>query len=221
MNVENTIADRDLKVLEAAISGQVSVRGQAGYDQARQAWNLAVDERPYVVVVAESASDVVQAVRYARAHGMRVAPQGTGHGAAPLDGIARGGYKLAYSDTPSDYFKKMEARRKITDLTFSLGLVIGRESKLTDVLWGGPAHTAGLTVGTQIVAVDGLAYDSDRLKELVKAAKTNNAPIELLIKNGDRYSTVHIDYHDGLRYPLLLRDASVPARLDQILSPRS
>jgi len=32
---------------------------------------------------------------------------------------------------------------------------------------------------------------------------------------------VHIDYHDGLRYPLLLRDASVPARLDQILSPRS
>jgi predicted metalloprotease with PDZ domain len=143
------------------------------------------------------------------------------HGAAPLDGIARGGYRLAYSDTPSDYFKKMETRRKITDLTFSLGLVVGRESKLTDVLWGGPAHTAGLTVGTQIVAVDGLAYDSDRLKELVKVAKTNNAPIELLIKNGDRYSTVHIDYHDGLRYPLLQRDASVPARLDEILSPRS
>jgi predicted metalloprotease with PDZ domain len=30
------------------------------------------------------------------------------HDAAPLDGIARGGYRLAYSDTPSDYFKKME-----------------------------------------------------------------------------------------------------------------
>ena len=87
------------------------------------------------------------------------------HDAAPLDGIARGGYRLVYSDTPSDYFKKMETRRKITDLTFSLGLVVGRESKLTDVLWGGPAHTAGLTVGTQIVAVDGLAYDSDRLKD--------------------------------------------------------
>ena len=143
------------------------------------------------------------------------------HGAAPLDGIARGGYKLVYSDTASDYFKKMEARRKINDLTFSLGLVVGRESKLTDVLWGGPAHTAGLTVGTQIIAVDGLAYDGERLKDTVEAAKTNSAPIEFLVKNGDHYSTVHVDYHDGLRYPLLERDANVPARLDQILSPRN
>jgi predicted metalloprotease with PDZ domain len=143
------------------------------------------------------------------------------HGAAPLDGIARGGYKLVYSDQPSDYFKKAEARRKVNDLTFSLGLVVGRESKLTDVLWGGPAHTAGLTVGTQIIAVDGLAYDGERLKDTVKAAKTNSAAIEFLVKNGDHYSTVHVDYHDGLRYPLLERDTNVPARLDQILSPRN
>jgi FAD/FMN-containing dehydrogenase len=85
MNIKNTIADRDLEALRAAIAGRVFVPGQAGYDQARQAWNLAVDERPCVVVVAESASDVVQAVRYARAHRMRIAPQGTGHGAAPLE----------------------------------------------------------------------------------------------------------------------------------------
>jgi FAD/FMN-containing dehydrogenase len=84
MNLQNT-ADRDLEVLQAAIAGQVSVPGQASYDHARQAWNLAVDERPSVVVVAESAADVVEAVRYARAHGMRIAPQGTGHGAGPLE----------------------------------------------------------------------------------------------------------------------------------------
>jgi predicted metalloprotease with PDZ domain len=139
---------------------------------------------------------------------------------APLDGITRGGYRLVYSDTPSDYVKKREARRKLTDLTFSLGFVVGRESKLTDVLWGGPAYEAGLTVGTQIVAVDGVAYDSDRLKEIVKAARTNNAAVELLVKNGDRYSTVRIDHHDGLRYPHLERNANVPARLDQILEAR-
>src|SRR5262249_12880622 len=85
MNIKDTIAGRDLDALRAAIAGQVFVPGQAEYDQARQAWNLAVDERPSVVVVAGSAADVVQAVRYARAHGMRVAPQGTGHGAAPLE----------------------------------------------------------------------------------------------------------------------------------------
>jgi predicted metalloprotease with PDZ domain len=98
---------------------------------------------------------------------------------------------------------------------------VGKESKLTDVLWGGPAYTAGLTIGTQIVAVDGVTYDSERLKEIVKGAKTNNAAIELLVKNGDRYSTVRIDYHEGLRYPHLERGANVPPRLDQILDPRN
>ena len=79
------IADRDLEALRAAVAGQVFVPGGAGYDQARQAWNLAVDQRPAIVVEAGSAADVVQAVRYARAHGMRIAPQGTGHGAEPLE----------------------------------------------------------------------------------------------------------------------------------------
>jgi FAD/FMN-containing dehydrogenase len=79
------MAGRDLQALRAAVAGQVFVPGQAGYDQARQGWNLAVDTRPAVVVVAESAADVARAVRYARAHGMRIAPQGTGHGAEPLE----------------------------------------------------------------------------------------------------------------------------------------
>jgi hypothetical protein len=74
-----------MEVLRTALAGQAFVRGQAGYDQARRAWNLAWDEHPSVVVVAESASDVVVAVRHARDHGMRVAPLGTGHGADPLE----------------------------------------------------------------------------------------------------------------------------------------
>jgi predicted metalloprotease with PDZ domain len=143
--------------------------------------------------------------------------------ARALDGITRGGYRLVYSDTPSDFFKAAEARRRLTDLTYSLGLVVGRDSKLTDVLWDGPAHAAGLTAGTQVVAVDGVTYDSDRLKESVKNAKTNDRAIELLVKNGDRYSTVRINYHEGLRYPHLERaeqGAGTTPRLDQILAPR-
>ena len=84
MSITDTVASRDLEALRAAIAGQVFVPGEAGYDQARQAWNLAVDQQPAVVVEAGSASDVAQAVRFARAHGMRIAPQGTGHGAGPL-----------------------------------------------------------------------------------------------------------------------------------------
>ena len=85
MTISDTVADRDLKTLRAAITGAVFAPGDAGYDQARQAWNLAVDERPAVVVEAESAADVTQAVRFARTHGIRIAPQGTGHGAEPLE----------------------------------------------------------------------------------------------------------------------------------------
>jgi len=81
----STKNDRDLEGLRAALSGQVFLRDQAGYDQARQTWNLCADERPSVVLVAESSSDVVEAVRYARGHEMRIAPLGTGHGALPLE----------------------------------------------------------------------------------------------------------------------------------------
>jgi FAD/FMN-containing dehydrogenase len=83
--MKNTPVDSGLEALRGAITGQAFVPGQAGYDQTRQTWNLTVDERPSVVVVAESASDVVQAVRFARTNQMRIAPQGTGHGAAPLE----------------------------------------------------------------------------------------------------------------------------------------
>ena len=85
MNIADTMADRDLDALRAAIAGQVFIPGEAGYDQARQGWNLAVDTRPAVVVAAELAADVAQAVRYARAHRMRIGPQGSGHGAPPLE----------------------------------------------------------------------------------------------------------------------------------------
>jgi hypothetical protein len=85
MNITNTIAGRGLDALRAAISGRVFVPGEAGYDRARQAWNLAVDQRPAVVVEAGSAADVAQAVRFARAHRIRIAPQGTGHGAGPVE----------------------------------------------------------------------------------------------------------------------------------------
>ncbi len=59
-----------------------------GWDDARRAWNLAVDQRPEAVVVAESADDVIRAVDYARHNGLRVAAQTTGHGAAALGSLA-------------------------------------------------------------------------------------------------------------------------------------
>ncbi len=168
--------------------------------------------------------DVVKALNgvepYDWANFLRTRLDGHGPG-APLDGVARGGYKLVYTETPTDYFKSLEATRMSMDLTYSLGFLIGREGRLVDVLWDGPAYKAGLTIGTQIVAVNGIALHADRLKDAITKAKTTADPIELLVRNGDHYRTVRIDYHGGLRYPRFERDASVPARLDDILTPKN
>lgn len=59
--------------------------GEPGWDDARQAWNLAADQHPAVVAHPESAGDVIAAIDFARRRGLRVAAQATGHGAAELD----------------------------------------------------------------------------------------------------------------------------------------
>lgn len=138
----------------------------------------------------------------------------------PLDGLARGGWKLVYTETPTDYFKSAESRRRSTDLTYSIGLVLGRDADITQVQWDGPAFKAGLTVGMKLVAVNGIAYDAERLKETITEAKTGAGAIDLLVKAGDHYKTVSIDYHDGLRYPRLERIEDAPDLLSAIYAPR-
>ena len=144
-----------------------------------------------------------------------------GHGpGAPLDGLARGGYKLVYTDTPSPFFKENETRRHISDLTFSLGATVAKNGTLVGVLWDGPAFKAGLTDGARILAVNGTAYTAGRLADAITAARGTTAPIDLAVQNGYRYFTVHVDYHNGLRYPHLERIPGTPDRLGEILTPR-
>lgn len=78
------ISDAGLAELRGALAGDALVPGDPAWDDDRQAWNLAAEQHPALIVVAESASDVAEAIGFARAHGLRVAPQSTGHGAAPL-----------------------------------------------------------------------------------------------------------------------------------------
>jgi FAD/FMN-containing dehydrogenase len=72
------------RALRARLQGDLVLPGDESWDEARQAWNLAVDQRPAAVALPETADDVVAIVDFAREHGLRVAPQGTGHNAGPL-----------------------------------------------------------------------------------------------------------------------------------------
>jgi predicted metalloprotease with PDZ domain len=139
----------------------------------------------------------------------------------PLDGLARGGYRLVFKEERSAFQREAEAQGGNADFSYSLGLSFGDNGNVTAVQWDGPAFNEGVTVGTQVVAVNGVSYGTEALRRAVTAAKSGAAPLELLLRNGDQYRTVTIDYRDGLRYPHLERDAAAADRLAAILAPRS
>lgn len=151
---------------------------------------------------------------FLRTRFVNVAPQ------PPLDGLARGGWRLAFTEEPTQFWKDNEARRRSNDLSYSIGLTLGRDGSIDGVLWDGPAFKAGLTVGGKLLAVNGLAYEADGLKQAITAAKTSREPIQLLMQNGVYFKTIALDYHGGLRYPRLERIPEQPDRLSAILAPR-
>jgi predicted metalloprotease with PDZ domain len=143
----------------------------------------------------------------------------------PLGGIERGGYRLAWKVDPNPYDLGRSTENKTLNLTFSLGLTLDHDGKVTASLWDGPAFKAGIVPGMQLVAVNGDAYDADTIKAAITAAKTGakngDKPIALLVKRDSRYDTVTIACHEGLRYPWLERDtgAKGPGGLDLLLAP--
>lgn len=140
---------------------------------------------------------------------------------APLDWITRGGYKLVYSDEPTDWIKGVEGARHMAELSFSLGLSTSEKGKVSSVMWDSPAFNAGLTSGSELVAVDGHAFSNDLLKTAIKNAKANKTPIKLLIKQGDNYRDVAIPYYDGLRYPRLEKIDKTHSYLEDLLAAKN
>src|SRR6478609_2924471 len=70
--------------LRGLCGGAVYLPGDPGFDDARAAWNVAVDQRPAAVAYPANAIETSQLVQAAVAAGLRVGPQSTGHNAGPL-----------------------------------------------------------------------------------------------------------------------------------------
>ena len=139
---------------------------------------------------------------------------------APLGGFERSGYKLIYTDKPTDAAKAIFKSGERADFSYSLGLNVGKEAKISSVVWGSPAFDAGLTVGQTIVSVDGHAYTEEALKDSVTAAKGGNSPIRLIVKRGEEVGPVDIRWNGGLRYPRLEKIGKAEGPLDKLLAPR-
>jgi hypothetical protein len=104
--------DTVMKDLDTQLGDRVVGPQDPGWDEARRAWNLSVDQRPVAVVRPESAQDVVAAVEVARERGLRVAPQGTGHG-APARASLEGSVLLDTSQMNSVEIDPVERRARL------------------------------------------------------------------------------------------------------------
>jgi FAD/FMN-containing dehydrogenase len=78
----------DVTALRHAVRGSVLAPGDEGWDEARTPWNLAFEQHPALIVVPICSADVQATVRFALANGLRVAPQGTGHGVGTLGDLS-------------------------------------------------------------------------------------------------------------------------------------
>ena len=140
---------------------------------------------------------------------------------APLNGFVQNGYKLVYTADETKVFKQAEANRHKVDASYSIGLAASsKDGGVEAVIWNSPAFKAGMTVGDTIVSVNGKAFSPDALNDAIVAAKTDKNPIHLNVERQDDYRDVAIDYHDGPRYPHLVKVGTGETGLDKLLAPK-
>lgn len=168
---------------------------------------------PYRFEDIVAALNEVQAHDWARFLRERLDSHGPG---APLDGVVRAGWRLDWAEQPSEFQRHQaeDGEWRSDDFSYSLGLVLKRDGKVERVLWDSPAFRAGMSRALSVVAVNGLAYTGERLGAAVTANKGGQAPLDLLVREGEQYRHLRMDYREGLRYPRLVRSAGSIERLD-------
>lgn len=208
--------------LEADAIIRDRTRGAKGLDDFARAFFRGRDgdwgTRTYVFEDVVAALNGVVAYDWAGFLNRRVSETAKG---APLAGLEMGGYRLTYADTPSGAVKDAERTGESVDLAHSLGIVIAKGGKVSQVVWDSPAFAKGLAPGDEIVAVNGRGFTGDLIRAAITDARDGRGPIGLLVKSGDRYRDVAIDYRGGLRYPRLQKIGAGEGSLDKLLSPRS
>ena len=140
---------------------------------------------------------------------------------ADLDGIEHGGYKLVYLDHPNKSERTLASSRRGSSINvwYSLGMRVAADGTLGDIRWNGVADKAKLAPGEKIISVNGQVFTAETIKAALVKAKTDTAPIHLLVQQEDAIMPVDLDYHDGEKYPAMVRVEGTPDYLDDITKP--
>ena len=138
----------------------------------------------------------------------------------PLEGITSGGWKLTFTEKPTDLFGSMEGLSKGVNLTDSVGFLVSGDGLIGDIIPDSAASKAGLAPGMKLLAVNGRRFTADGLKNAVAATKSGGK-LELLAENGDFFKTHALDYKAGARYPRLEKVEGKPDLLTEIVKPKT
>ena len=139
---------------------------------------------------------------------------------APLAGFTLSGYRLDYAEEPNRAHAAAMKAGKSTDLSYSAGMSLDKDGKITAVIWDGPAFRSGITVGQSIVAVGTRTYSEAGIKAAITSAKDGNAPILLTVKRGEEVRQLPLSWNGGLRYPRFTKIGSGRGALDILLEPK-
>lgn len=137
----------------------------------------------------------------------------------PAGGIEASGWRVIYNDQPNDALTGNAKHNKTVDYRTSLGLWVGEDGRISDVMPGTPAAKAGLVPGATIIAVDGRRYSEDALRIVVRDSKDASAPMQVIYSSGEFVNTASVDYRGGLRYPHLERIPNTPDWLSELEKP--
>jgi len=142
---------------------------------------------------------------------------------APLGGVEASGWRLGWSEEKGPRLKAQESAEayNLTDERFSLGIEVGKDGSVVDVLGGTPADRAGLAPGMKLVAVNGRRYSRQVLQDALRLGKGGARPIEILAENAEFFKTYSLDWTAGPRYSRLERDPAKSDMLGEILKPHA
>lgn len=142
----------------------------------------------------------------------------TSHGpGAPLGGIENTGWKLDYDENRSEMMRAWEDDHHEINASFSVGMIIKEEGEIEDTTEGMYAARAGIGPGMKILAVNGRRFTPQVFRDALFEGKNNSQPLQLLVENTDYFRTFALDYHQGERYPHLVREESKPDELSNII----
>ena len=145
----------------------------------------------------------------------------TNHGpGAPLGGIEGSGWKLVYDENRSEMMRAWEDTHREINAAFSVGLILKEDGEVEDTIEGMDAARAGIGPGMKVLAVNGRRFTFDIFRDALRAGKNGSQPLQLLVENTDYFRTFSLNYHEGEKYPHLVRDESKPDQLSDIIRAR-